>query len=69
MPAMTLKERLDIAAGVADGALAKLQSGSLDREAFRQEVRVFTLAKFFLTEEEALPMPASRRCCATPTRA
>ena len=50
---MTLKERLDIAAEVADKAMKKLQTGSLDREDFRREVRTFTLAKFFLTEEEA----------------
>ncbi len=53
MPAMTLKERLDIAAGVADEAMGKLQAGDLSREEFRSQVRVFTLAKFFLTEEEA----------------
>lgn len=49
---MTLKERLDIATVDADAALQKLLSGDLDREGFRREVRAFTLAKFFLTEEE-----------------
>ena len=51
---MTLKERLDIAALDADAAMQKLLSGDLDREGFRREIRVFTLAKFFLTEEEAV---------------
>lgn len=49
---MTLKERLDIAALDAQAALDKLLSGNLDRDAFRREVRAFTLAKFFLTEDE-----------------
>ncbi len=50
---MTLKERLDLAALDADAALKQLLEGELDREGFRREVRAFTLAKFFLTEEEA----------------
>ncbi len=49
---MTLKERLDIAALDADAALKKIREGNLDRDGFRREVRAFTLAKFFLTEEE-----------------
>ena len=49
---MTLKERLDIAALDADAALGQLLEGDLDRTGFRREVRAFTLAKFFLTEEE-----------------
>ena len=49
---MTLKERLDIAALDAEVALQQLLSGGLDREGFRREVRAFTLAKFFLTEDE-----------------
>lgn len=49
---MTLKDRLDIAAKDADAALGLLQSGELDREGFRAQVRRFTLSKFFLTEEE-----------------
>lgn len=49
---MTLKERLDIAAIDADAALEKLLEGELDRDGFRREVRAFTLAKFFLTEDE-----------------
>ena len=49
---MTLKERLDIAALDAEAALEKLLAGNLDREGFRREVRAFTLAKFFLTEDE-----------------
>ena len=49
---MTLKERLDIAALDAEAALRQLLSGDLDREGFRREVRAFTLAKFFLTEDE-----------------
>ena len=48
----TLKERLDLAALDADAALERLLEGDLDREGFRREVRAFTLAKFFLTEEE-----------------
>lgn len=50
---MTLKERLDLAALDADAALKQLLEGELNREGFRREVRAFTLAKFFLTEEEA----------------
>lgn len=50
---MTLKDRLDIAAKDADAALGLLQSGELDREGFRAQIRRFTLSKFFLTEEEA----------------
>ena len=49
---MTLKERLDIAALDAQAALDKLLAGDLDKDGFRREVRAFTLAKFFLTEEE-----------------
>lgn len=49
---MTLKERLDLAALDADAALEKLLEGDLDRNGFRNEVRAFTLAKFFLTEQE-----------------
>lgn len=49
---MTLKERLDLAAIDADAALEKLLAGELDRDGFRREVRAFTLAKFFLTEDE-----------------
>ena len=49
---MTLKERLDLAALDADAAMEKLLSGELDRAGFRREVRAFTLAKFFLTEDE-----------------
>ena len=49
---MTLKERLDLAALDADAALEQLLEGNLDREGYRREVRAFTLAKFFLTEEE-----------------
>ena len=52
MNKMTLKERLDIAALDADAALKRLIAGNLDRDAFRREVRAFTLAKFFLTEDE-----------------
>ena len=48
----TLKERLDLAALDADAALKQLLEGNLNRDGFRHEVRVFTLAKFFLTEEE-----------------
>ena len=48
---MTLKERLDLAALDADAALKQLLEGDLDREGYRREVRAFTLAKFFLTEE------------------
>lgn len=50
---MTLKDRMDIAAEDAQAALDLLLSGTLDREGFRTQVRKFTLAKFFLTEEEA----------------
>lgn len=50
---MTLKDRLDIAAKDAQAALDLLLSGKLGREEFRAQVRRFTLAKFFLTEEEA----------------
>lgn len=50
---MTLKDRLDIAAEDAQAALDLLLSGKLGREEFRAQVRRFTLAKFFLTEEEA----------------
>lgn len=49
---MTLKDRLDIAAKDAQAAQEKITSGTLSREAFRQEVRNYTLAKFFLTEDE-----------------
>lgn len=49
---MTLKERLDLAALDADAALERLLEGDFDRDGFRREVRAFTLAKFFLTEEE-----------------
>ena len=49
---MTLKERLDIAALDAEAALRLLLEGNLSREEFRAQVRAFTLAKFFLTEEE-----------------
>lgn len=48
----TLKERLDLAALDADAALSRLLGEDLDRTGFRREVRAFTLAKFFLTEEE-----------------
>ena len=51
---MTLKEQLDLAALDAEAALRELQAGDLDREGFRREVRVFTLSKFFLTEEERM---------------
>lgn len=51
--AMTLKDRMDIAAVDAQTALDLLLGGELDREGFRAQVRKFTLAKFFLTEEEA----------------
>ena len=51
--AMTLKDRMDIAASDAQAALDLLLGGELDREGFRAQVRKFTLAKFFLTEEEA----------------
>ena len=50
---MTLKERMDIAASDAQAALDLIVSGDLDRENYRAQVRKFTLAKFFLTEEEA----------------
>lgn len=50
---MTLKDRMDIAAADAQAALDLLLSGTLDRGSFRAQVRKFTLAKFFLTEEEA----------------
>ena len=49
---MTLKDRLDIAAKDAEAAQEKITSGTLGREAFRQEVHNYTLAKFFLTEDE-----------------
>lgn len=49
---MTLKDRMDIAAADAQAALDLLLSGELDRGSFRTQVRKFTLAKFFLTEEE-----------------
>lgn len=49
---MTLKDRLDIAAKDAEAAQEKITSGTLGRAAFRQEVRNYTLAKFFLTEDE-----------------
>ena len=49
---MTLKDRLDIAAKDAQAAQEKITSGTLSREAFRREVRNYTLAKFFLTEDE-----------------
>ena len=45
---MTLKDRLDIAAKDAEAAQEKITSGTLGRE----EVRNYTLAKFFLTEDE-----------------
>ena len=45
---MTLKDRLDIAAKDAEAAQEKITSGTLGREA----VRNYTLAKFFLTEDE-----------------
>ena len=48
----TLKQRLDIASAEAEEALSMLVSGSLSREQFADIVRRFTLAKFFLTEEE-----------------
>lgn len=48
----TLKERLDIAALDAEKAMDNLLTANLDRDGFRREVRAFTLAKFFLTEEE-----------------
>ena len=48
----TLKQRLDSAAAEAEEALSMLVSGSLSREQFADIVRRFTLAKFFLTEEE-----------------
>lgn len=50
---MTLKERIDIAAQDAAAALDKLATRTLDRAEFRRQVRIYTLAKFFLTEEEA----------------
>ena len=49
---MTLKERLDIAAADAEEALALITSGKLEREEFADQVRRFTLDKFFLTEDE-----------------
>ena len=49
---MTLKERFDIAAQDAQEALEALQACDLERDEFRVLVRRFTLAKFFLTEEE-----------------
>lgn len=49
---MTLKERLDIALADADEALDLIVNGNLDQGEFRAQVRRFTLAKFFLTEEE-----------------
>lgn len=48
----TLKQRLDIASAEAEEALSMLVSESLSREQFADIVRRFTLAKFFLTEEE-----------------
>lgn len=48
----TLKQRLDIASAEAEEALSMLVSESLSREQFADTVRRFTLAKFFLTEEE-----------------
>ena len=50
---MTLKERMDIAASDAQVALDLIVDGNLDKENYRIQVRKFTLAKFFLTEEEA----------------
>ena len=50
---MTLKERMDIAASDAQVALDLIVNGNLDKENYRIQVRKFTLAKFFLTEEEA----------------
>ena len=50
--AKTLKERLDVAVLDAEAALKLLLAGDLNREEFRAQVRAFTLAKFFLTEEE-----------------
>ena len=49
---MTLKERFDIAAQDAQEALEALLACDLERDEFRALVRRFTLAKFFLTEEE-----------------
>ena len=49
---MTLKERFDIAAQDAQEALEALQACDLERDEFRALVRRFTLAKFFLTEDE-----------------
>lgn len=50
---MTLKERLEVASKVADEALEAILSESLGLEEFTSAVRTFTLAKFFLTEDEA----------------
>lgn len=50
---LTLKDRLDIAAADAQAALDLITAGELDRDEFRNQVRRFTLAKFFLTEDEA----------------
>ena len=50
---MTLKERMDKAASDAQAALDLIVDGNLDKENYRVQVRKFTLAKFFLTEEEA----------------
>ena len=50
---LTLKDRLDIAAADAQAALDLITGGELDRDGFREQVRRFTLAKFFLTEDEA----------------
>ena len=50
---LTLKDRLDIAAADAQTALDLITGGELARDEFRVQVRRYTLAKFFLTEEEA----------------
>lgn len=50
---LTLKDRLDIAAADAQAALDLLTGDELGRDEFRRQVRRFTLAKFFLTEDEA----------------
>lgn len=49
----TLKQRLEIAQADADRALDVILHGDLSREAHRTWIRRFTLAKFFLSEEEA----------------
>ena len=50
---LTLKDRLDIAAADAQAALDLITGSELARDEFRAQVRRYTLAKFFLTEEEA----------------